>query len=430
MSGTNSPASQPPDSASCTSSPLVPQAAPKKRKRESKPVEEIEVDIDAPEPPSKKSLRKLKKAKPAVASLIPKPDADGSASDADGRGAAQEPTPTQRSEYGIWIGNLPWVASKADLRKFLTSNADIEDDSITRIHMPAPTQPPIEAARQKIKPQNTGFAYVDFSNESTMAAALALSETLLSGRRVLIKNAKSFEGRPEPVKKTDEGPGLQDDKPPSKRVFVGNLAFDTTKDELHEHFAKCGQVADCFVATFEDTGKCKGYAWVTFEETEAAAKAVRGWVDMVEAEQTSADEFDEDRESRTTSAIAQKKSKKVRKWWVNRIKGRPLRMEFAEDKAVRYKKRYGRGASKGSGDAHDNDDVTPILGIADGNVNTPDQSKTNPKSGHVQEAGSKIRHRAGGRIDARTIKPGAALAGAQRLTGAILPSQGKKTVFD
>ena len=240
-------------------------------------------------------------------------------------------------------------------RKFLTNHADIEDDAITRIHMPAPTQNTMEASRQKIKPQNKGFAYVDFSSESALAAALTLSETLLSGRRVLIKDAKSFEGRPEPVK--EDGKAVsQTGKPPSKRVFVGNLAFDTTREELQEHFSKCGEVADCFTTTFEDTGKCKGYGWVTFEDLESAVKAVRGWVDMpVEHDSAGESEDDDAQEVKKAS-----KMKKGRKWWVNRIKGRSLRMEFAEDKAVRYKKRFGKGGTAAKRNAVDHEGISSL----------------------------------------------------------------------
>ncbi|MCJ1397173.1 hypothetical protein MMC11_000365 [Xylographa trunciseda] len=427
MSGTRSPSTVVHDSTSDTSSSLSIVSTSKKRKRETKPLEEIEVDIEAPEPPSKKALRKAKKGKPLTKTTAPKLITDDAASDSDSPGVKVPPA-AQRSEYGIWIGNLPWIASKDDLRRFLTSNTDIDDEAITRVHMPVPTQPPVEAARQRIKPQNKGFAYVDFTTESALTAALALSETLLSGRRVLIKNAKSFEGRPDPLKEGEEKTGPQEGKPPSTRVFVGNLAFDTTREELEEHFTRCGEVADCFVATFQDTGKCKGYAWVTFAELEGAVKAVRGWVDMKVTDEESEDEEEVDEDAEESRV--QKKPKKVRKWWVNRIKGRPLRMEFAEDKAVRYKKRFGKGGTAGK-EGPDGDNVAEVA-----MEDTGPTTATTQGSGTAQRSsyGKNRRPSTSGayvkKVDARTIKPGAALAGAQRLTGAILPSQGKKTTFE
>lgn len=426
MSIPTSPGTLVPESAEDLSSPTSPaeQKPSKKRKRDTKPVPVIEVDIEAPEPPSKKALRKAKKGKSTTKQPAPKLVTDDAASESDEAVPVAEPAPVaQRSEYGIWIGNLPWIASKADLQKFLTSNAaDIDADSITRIHMPAPTQPTAEAVRQRIKPQNKGFAYVDFSTESALAAALALSEKLLSGRRVLIKDAKSYEGRPDPPK--EEGKtGSQQGKPPNKRVFVGNLTFDTTNEELKEHFAKCGEVADCFITTFEDSGKCKGYGWVTFEELEGAIKAVRGWVNREE------DEDDQDEDNDTEEPEGRKKEKKVRKWWVNRIKGRALRMEFAEDKAVRYKKRFGK-APPASGDTAGELEGAPSAGgevvadVAPTPIKSRDRKAIFANKPKPDFAGRRKKN-----VDARTIKPGAALAGAQRLTGAIVQSQGKKTTF-
>ncbi|MCJ1385867.1 hypothetical protein MMC17_008991 [Xylographa soralifera] len=426
MSSTRSPSTVVQDSLSDTSSSTSNASSAKKRKRETKSVEEIEVDIEAPEPPSKKALRRAKKGKSLYKTIAPQLVIDDTASDSDSP-TVNIPPVAQRSEYGIWIGNLPWIASKDDLRRFLTGNAKIDDEAITRIHMPTPTQPSVEAARQRIKPQNKGFAYVDFTTETALDAALALSETLLSGRRVLIKNAKSFEGRPDPLKEGEEKTGPQQGKPESTRVFVGNLAFDTTKEELEEHFTRCGEVADCFVATFQDTGKCKGYAWVTFAEIEGAVKAVRGWVDMKATDEESDEDEEVDHNAKESSVT--KKPKKVRKWWVNKIKGRSLRMEFAEDKAVRYKKRFGKGGTAGKEGA-DGENAAEATVEDTGAVAAVEGAGTAQKPGYNKNrrpssSGSYVR-----KVDARTIKPGAALAGAQRLTGAILPSQGKKITFE
>ncbi|KAH0558609.1 hypothetical protein GP486_004739 [Trichoglossum hirsutum] len=304
--------------------PTTPALSAKKRKRGSKPIEEIEVDVTAPEPPSKKALRRAKKGRPVGTTTSKKGGAHGSDVDSDEK-------KTKRSDHGIWIGNLPFSFTKADLRKFLIESSSITDDQITRVHLPSAAAHPVQGS----KPQNKGFAYVDLSTESVLNEALGLSETLVSGRRVLIKNAKSFEGRPENANDATQASRsntAMSGKPPSKRVFVGNLSFDTSEEDLREHFGRCGEIKSVFVATFEDSGKCKGFALVEFEDLKAAEAALRGWV-MVPL-----DEEDTDKEN-------EKKGNGMRKWWVNRIRGRALRMEFAEDKVVRYKKRYGKGGT-------------------------------------------------------------------------------------
>lgn len=176
---------------------------------------------------------------------------------------------------------------------------------------------------------------------------MRLSESFLAGRKVLIKNAKSFEGRPD-VSNADKEAAKVSGKAPSKRVFVGNLGFDVGKEDLERHFGRCGEVEGIHVATFEDSGKCKGYAWVTFETIEAASAAVKGWVDVTNGVKEESDE-DSDAEQQP----------KKRRIWVNKIEGRKLRCEFAEDPTVRYHKRFGKGKRDGE-TTEAGDDAAPI----------------------------------------------------------------------
>jgi len=305
-------------------------------------VEEIEVDITAPEPPSKKALRLLKKGKP----LPPSKSGAEPSAESETKKAEVE----KRSEYGVWIGNLPWSVSKEDLRKFLVEYSDITEEGITRVHMPGPNDKKSANQVQERKfgkiVHNKGFAYVDFSTEELVEKAIELSEQLLGGRRVLIKNSKSFEGRPEKTKEESRAEG----KPPNKRVFLGNLRFDATEESVKEHFEKCGAIESVKVATFEDSGKCKGYAWVVFEDLEAAKHAVQGFV-MIEAEDSEAESDSESGSDEESASKAKPKKTKMRKWWVNKIMGRPLRVEYAEDAQVRYKKRYGKDGTKAAASA-------------------------------------------------------------------------------
>lgn len=315
---------------------------PPSKKRKSS-VEEIEVDITAPEPPSKKALRRLKKGKP-----LPPSKSGAESTPEPEKKQAKKTEIEKRSEHGIWIGNLPWHVSKDELRKFFVEYSDITEDMITRVHMPTPNDgKPANKVEEKKKfvkvVNNQGYAYVDFNASEAVGYAIELSEQLLSGRRVLIKNNKSFEGRPQKTKEESRNDG----KPPSNRVFLGNLSFDTTEDSLKEHFEKCGAIAMVKVAQFEDSGKCKGYAWITFEELEGAKNAVQGFV-RIEEEVSDASESESENEESASEDVAKSKPKKTktRKWWFNRIKGRSVRMEFAEDAQVRYKKRYGKDGTK------------------------------------------------------------------------------------
>lgn len=289
-----------------------------KRKRDIIPADDeskLEIDVNLPEPPSKKAKRKEKKEKKTKPPQI---DSDGeevpSKHTPHPTPAAAASTAPVRSAHGIWIGNLPYSTTATSLREFFLNTGGISETDIFRVNLPL-----------NERKQNKGFAYVDFSTNAVQEIALSLSEKLIQGRACLIKKADSFAGRPA-VTAVAEAAKTQE-KEPSKRVFVGNLGFDTTREELGEHFKQAGQVDDVFLATFEDSGKCKGFGWVTFGDLEAAGQAVRGYIykkhidergeDDDEEKEESDDEEEEDGEKKE-----KRKPRKPMKWFINRYQGK------------------------------------------------------------------------------------------------------------
>ncbi|KAL7719495.1 RNA recognition motif domain containing protein [Entamoeba marina] len=60
----------------------------------------------------------------------------------------------------------------------------------------------------------------------------------------------------------------------NNRLYIGSLSFSTTDSALKEAFEKFGPVSDCKVITDRDSGRSKGFGFVTFENEEDAKKAV------------------------------------------------------------------------------------------------------------------------------------------------------------
>ncbi len=58
------------------------------------------------------------------------------------------------------------------------------------------------------------------------------------------------------------------------QLFVGNLAFSTTKEELEASFSTFGTVLEVKIPVDRDTGRVRGFAFVTFETQQAAEKAL------------------------------------------------------------------------------------------------------------------------------------------------------------
>lgn len=57
-------------------------------------------------------------------------------------------------------------------------------------------------------------------------------------------------------------------------MFVGNLSFDVTREELIEAFSAAGKVLDAKLPTDRETGRPRGFAFVEFESDESAEKSI------------------------------------------------------------------------------------------------------------------------------------------------------------
>lgn len=60
----------------------------------------------------------------------------------------------------------------------------------------------------------------------------------------------------------------------NKKLYVGNLVYEVTSDELKTHFAQAGEVVDAVVITDRQTGRSKGFGFVEFANEEDAKKAI------------------------------------------------------------------------------------------------------------------------------------------------------------
>ena len=61
--------------------------------------------------------------------------------------------------------------------------------------------------------------------------------------------------------------------PVHKKLYVGNISYDTTKEDLIEFFSQYGFVRDVYIPLDRDTGAPRGFAFVTIK-SEAAEVAI------------------------------------------------------------------------------------------------------------------------------------------------------------
>jgi RNA recognition motif-containing protein len=62
----------------------------------------------------------------------------------------------------------------------------------------------------------------------------------------------------------------------NNKLFVGNLSYTVSEDELQTLFAQFGEVASAVVPKDRDTGRPRGFAFVEMNSQAAAEAAIKG----------------------------------------------------------------------------------------------------------------------------------------------------------
>ena len=105
------------------------------------------------------------------------------------------------------------------------------------------------------------FAYVEYGALEEAAEAIeAMHMAPFLGRRLNVQYVNRTDMR---VK----------NNPESKTLFIGNLSFNTTDEDLNELFKDIGGCVDVRVAMDRRTGQPRGFVHVDFSDVESAVKA-------------------------------------------------------------------------------------------------------------------------------------------------------------
>lgn len=59
------------------------------------------------------------------------------------------------------------------------------------------------------------------------------------------------------------------------KVFVGGLSWNTDQESLANHFSKFGNIEEATVITDRETGRSRGFGFVTFSDAESADRSVK-----------------------------------------------------------------------------------------------------------------------------------------------------------
>ncbi|KAF4079049.1 hypothetical protein AMELA_G00188660 [Ameiurus melas] len=181
---------------------------------------------------------------------------------------SQKPTHNKfepATDFTVKLRGVPFTVKEQQVREFML-----------------PLKPvAIRIAKNK-EGRNSGNVYVDLHSEAEVERALKLDKDYMGGRYIEVFRAVNFTDkrntRAAPQEKNFV-PELKDDEEEedvaeSGRLFVRNLPYTCTEDELKELFTKHGHLSELIFPIDSLTKKPKGFAFVTYMIPENAVSAL------------------------------------------------------------------------------------------------------------------------------------------------------------
>jgi len=160
----------------------------------------------------------------------------------------------------VYVEGIAFEASEDELREFFREQGDIKDI----IEMRLPTWQDTGRLR--------GYGHVLFGSVQSAEKALTLSGKYPKSRRRYLSIQK-----PKAPKAVKNMQPLRDQPDGCKTVFIKNLPYSCTEDDVRNALSECGKIVDGGVRLVLNsiTRQPKGFAYVEFKNVEGAATAAK-----------------------------------------------------------------------------------------------------------------------------------------------------------
>ncbi|XP_066290667.1 RNA-binding protein 39-like isoform X1 [Branchiostoma lanceolatum] len=163
-------------------------------------------------------------------------------------------SPEERDQRTVFVMQLSQRVRPKDLEDFFSSVGKVRDVRLVSDH---------KSRRSK------GFGYVEFGDKSSVPLAIGLTNQKLLGVPIIVQASQAEKNRAaansQNLQKGSSGP---------MRLYVGSLHFNITEDMLRGIFEPFGKIDNIQLMKDSETGRSKGYGFITFHDAECAKKAL------------------------------------------------------------------------------------------------------------------------------------------------------------
>ncbi|XP_076100181.1 uncharacterized protein LOC143069436 [Mytilus galloprovincialis] len=160
----------------------------------------------------------------------------------------------------VFVGNLPLSFDKKQLIKIFRSCGKIES---VRFRCPPPAdlklpKRAIAITKTFHKDRHNIISYVCFEEEDSAGRALLLNGQEIDGNHIRVDISNNS-------KRHDD----------ANTVFIGNMTYDITENEVWKHFEDCGEIENVRIIRDNKTGTGKGIGYIEFKENDGVMFALK-----------------------------------------------------------------------------------------------------------------------------------------------------------
>ncbi|XP_043385255.1 probable RNA-binding protein 19 isoform X4 [Chelonia mydas] len=165
--------------------------------------------------------------------------------------------------YTVKLRGAPFSVTEQNVREFLL-----------------PLKPVAIRIARNVHGNKTGYVFVDFSGEEEVQKALKQNKEYMGGRYIEVFREESGlkmkltrKGEDQPWQRRKKDDEEEEDLSESGRLFVRNLPYTSTEEDLEQIFSKYGPLSEIHFPIDSLTKKPKGFAFITYMIPEHAVKA-------------------------------------------------------------------------------------------------------------------------------------------------------------
>jgi len=165
--------------------------------------------------------------------------------------ASDDEAPVVPEKHTVYVGNLPFSSTRDQIQDLFTDKGI----SVLNVAMPM-NQNMIDEVTGL--PKSKGFCFVDVESEEQIVTAVeAFNDLDMEGRSMRVNKLLPKEEVEQRQNKrqqnyTPEG---------QKKMYVGNLPFDASSDEIRDYFEQYGDVSDLYIPMRDD--RPRGFCFIT-----------------------------------------------------------------------------------------------------------------------------------------------------------------------